>query len=120
MTRGRGRRGDALLGAVLGVIVALLSGCASLGQERPAAEAAAPEAAAAEAGSRLPAPVVADESLARWGEAKAKRYGGYVDIMASRICRAQFDYERLFYRARSQETVRQTRATGSSRIGLRW
>ena len=66
------------MGAALGVIVALLSGCASLGLERPAAEAAVSEAAAAEAGSRLPAPVLADESLERWGEAKAKRYGDYL------------------------------------------
>ena len=231
MTRGRGRRGEALLGAALGVIVALLSGCASLGLERPAAEAAVSEAAQRrpDRGCRR---LLADESLERWGEAKAKRYGGYLSrsvlpLLAAHIThikrkgyvdsvggyvdsvapegldhvhvryrlspsagtgvhvrepggwdhlhyhgvedlpgavaawrgalievssgemkrrlaenrRAQFDYELFFYgggsytpppaipraalktpagggnRARSQETVRQTRATGSSRIG---
>ncbi|MFW6223693.1 MAG: hypothetical protein ACOC4A_02275 [Spirochaetota bacterium] len=79
MSLGRPRPRVCGLAAVLGVSFALLSGCASLSPGARAAGSAPPEALPREAPRRPPAPGVDPETLDRWGEAKAKRYAGYLD-----------------------------------------
>lgn len=68
----RGRRRVAVRAALLGAAAALLSGCAGL---RPATLHEVPQPGRPQ---RTGVPGVDRETIDRWGEAKAKRYGGYV------------------------------------------